>query len=229
MAKKGVILKMSKKKKDPTIEAYEKLKNEIIIEKVDEVFRTQPDNYISALEEIGFKYYDDGDDMEEMEEANAKPENQNQKDLVAYFEGQKELSDKILQTFLEERDTENPNLPLIRKYFKKANQNLKSLILFGLDHYPGKIELLSDLGFFHEFENILSTLITYYTQACVDQENLDTFSELARDFYNTTIPDGYEALYALRDLFETGTDKRKVIDFLMDEKGVKKDNGPVKF
>ena len=221
---------MSKKKKDPTIEAYEKLKNEIIIEKVDEVFRTQPDNYISALEEIGFKYYDDGDDMEEMEEANAKPENQNQKDLVAYFEGQKELSDKILQTFLEERDTENPNLPLIRKYFKKANQNLKSLILFGLDHNPGKIELLSDLGFFHEFENILSTLITYYTQACVDQENLETFSELAQDFYNTTIPDGYEALYALRDLFETGTDKRKVIDFLIDEEeGAKKDIGPVKF
>ena len=221
---------MSKKKKDPTIEAYEKLKNEIIIEKVDEVFRTQPDNYISALEEIGFKYYDDGDDMEEMEEANAKPENQNQKDLVAYFEGQKELSDKILQTFLEERDTENPNLPLIRKYFKKANQNLKALILFGLDHYPGKIELLSDLGFFHEFENILSTLITYYTQACVDQENLETFSELAQDFYNTTIPDGYEALYALRDLFETGTDKRKVIDFLIDEEeGAKKDIGPVKF
>jgi hypothetical protein len=230
MAKKGVILKMSKKKKDPTIEAYEKLKNEIIIEKVDEVFRTQPDNYISALEEIGFKYYDDDDDMEEMEEANAKPENQNQKDLVAYFEGQKELSDKILQTFLEERDTENPNLPLIRKYFKKANQNLKSLILFGLDHYPGKIELLSDLGFFHEFENILGTLITYYTQACVDQENLETFSELAQDFYNTTIPDGYEALYALRDLFEPGTDKRKVIDFLIDEEeGAKKDIGPVKF
>ena len=221
---------MSKKKKDPTIEAYQKLKNEIIIEKVDEVFRTQPDNYISALEEIGFKYYDDGDDMEEMEEANAKPENQNQKDLVAYFEGQKELSDKILQTFLEERDTENPNLPLIRKYFKKANQNLKALILFGLDHYPGKIELLSDLGFFHEFENILNTLITYYTQACVDQENLETFSELAQDFYNTTIPDGYEALYALRDLFETGTDKRKVIDFLIDEEeGAKKDIGPVKF
>ena len=221
---------MSKKKKDPTIEAYEKLKNEIIIEKVDEVFRTQPDNYISALEEIGFKYYDDGDDMEEMEEANAKPENQNQKDLVAYFEGQKELSDKILQTFLEERDTENPNLPLIRKYFKKANQNLKALILFGLDHYPGKIELLSDLGFFHEFENILGTLIIYYTQACVDQVNLETFSELAQDFYNTTIPDGYEALYALRDLFETGTDKRKVIDFLIDEEeGAKKDIGPVKF
>jgi hypothetical protein len=221
---------MSKKKKDPVIEEYEKLKNEIIIEKVDEVFRTQPDNYISALEEIGFKYYEDDDDDEEMEEANAKPENQNQKDLVAYFQGEKELSDRILQIFLEERDAENPNLPLIRKYFKKANQNLKSLILYGLDHYPGKIDLLSDLDYLHEFKNILNILITYYTQACVDQENLETFSELAQDFYYATIPDGYEALYALRDLFEPGTDKRKVIDFLIaEEEEVKKDTRPVNF
>jgi hypothetical protein len=222
---------MSKKKKDPVIEEYEKLKNEIIVEKVDEVFRTQPDNYISALEEIGFKYYeDDDDDDEEMEEINAKPENQNQKDIIAYFQGEKELSDRILQIFLEERDAENPNLPLIRKYFKKANQNLKSLILYGLDHYPGKIDLLSDLGYLHEFKNILSILITYYTQACVDQENLETFSELAQDFYYTTIPDGYEALYALRDLFEPGTDKRKVIDFLIaEEEKAEKDTRPVKF
>jgi hypothetical protein len=222
---------MGKKKKDPVIEDYEKLKNEIIVEKVDEVFRTQPDNYISALEEIGFKYYEDDDDYdEEIEEANAKPENQNQKDLVAYFQGEKELSDRLLQIFLEERDAENPNLPLIRKYFKKANQNLKSLILYGLDHHPGKIDLLSDLGYFHEFKNILSILITYYTQACVDQENLETFSELAQDFYYTTIPDGYEALYALRDLFEPGTDKRKVIDFLItEEEKAEKDTRPVKF
>jgi glycerol-3-phosphate cytidylyltransferase-like family protein len=220
---------MSKKKKDPVIEEYEKLKNEIIIEKVDEVFRTQPDNYISALEEIGFKYYEDDDD-EDLEEANAKPENQNQKDLVAYFQGEKELSGRILQIFLEERDAENPNLPLIRKYFKKANQNLKSLILYGLDHYPGKIDLLSDLDYLHEFKNILNILITYYTQACVDQENLETFSELAQDFYYATIPDGYEALYALRDLFEPGTDKRKVIDFLIaEEEEVKKDTRPVNF
>ena len=209
---------MSKKKKDKTIEEYEKLRNKIAMDKVDEIFRTQPDNYISALEEIGFTYYeDDYDDNEEIEEANAKPENQNQKDIIAYFEGEKELSDKILQIFLEERDAENPNLPLIRKFFKSANQNLKSLILYGLDHYPGRLDLLSDLGFFHEFENILSTLITYYTQACVDQENLEAFAELAQDFYNTTIPDGYEALYALRDLFEPGTDKREIIDILIAE------------
>ena len=216
---------MSKKKKDKTIEEYQKLQNKIIMDKVDEIFRTQPDNYISALEEIGFTYYeDDYDDNEEIEEANAKPENQNQKDIIAYFEGEKELSDKILQIFLEERDAENPNLPLIRKFFKSANQNLKSLILYGLDHYPGRLDLLSDLGFFHEFENILSTLITYYTQACVDQQNLQTFAELAQDFYNTTIPDGYEALYALRDLFEPGTDKREIIDILIAKEDEGKNN-----
>ena len=212
---------MSKKKSDPTIEAYQKLKNEMIIEKVNEVFRTQPDNYISALEEIGFKYYDDEDDFEAIEEANAKPENQNQKDLIAYFEGEKELSDQILQTFLEERNTENPNLPLIRKYFKKGNQNLKSLLLYGIDQYPDSIDLLSDLGYFHEFQNILGILITHYTRACVEQENIEKFTELAQDFYYNTIPDGYEALYALRDLFESGTDKRNVIEFLIAEEGAK--------
>ena len=176
---------MSKKKKDPVLEEYQKLKNKLIMDKVDEIFRTQPNNYISALEEIGFTYYED-DDYEEMEEAEAKPENQNQKDLVAYFNGEKEFSERVLKIFLEEKDTETPNLPLIRKYFKRANQNLKSLILYGLDHYPGRLDLLSDLAFFHEFENILNIIITYYTQACVDQDNLETFSELARDFYDTT-------------------------------------------
>ena len=53
---------------------------------------------------------------------------------------------------------------------------------------------------------------------------MELFSELALDFYYATIPDGYEALYALRDLFEPGTDKRQIIDILIDEKeGAKKD------
>ena len=59
---------------------------------------------------------------------------------------------------------------------------------------------------------------------------METFSELAQDFYYATIPDGYEALYALRDLFEPGTDKRKVIDFLIvEEEGAKNDNRSVEF
>jgi hypothetical protein len=207
---------MKKKDKDDILSDYQKLKNEIIRDKVDKIFRTQPDNYISELEKIGFKYYDD-DDPEEAEEKNAQAENQNQRDLVEYFEGDRDFSETILAAFLVEKDVEEPNLPLIRKYFKQANQNLKSLILYGLDHYPARIDLLADLAYFHEFENILSTLIKYFTRACMNQMNLETFTELAQDFYYATIPDGYEALYALRDLFEPESNKRKIIDFLIQE------------
>ncbi len=80
---------MSKKKKDPVIKDYEKLRNEIVIDKVNEIFRTQPDNYIAALEEIGFKYHEE-DDYNEIEERNAGPENQNQKDLC--FKSEKEFT-----------------------------------------------------------------------------------------------------------------------------------------
>jgi hypothetical protein len=64
----------------------------------------------------------------------------------------------------------------------------------------------------------LSTLIDCYTRACINETNLETFSGIAQDFYYATIPDGHEALYALRDLFGPHTDKRKIIDFLIQEK-----------
>lgn len=202
-------------KKD-IIKDYKKLKDEIIIEKVDEIFRTQPDNYIAALEGIGFEYQEE-DDEEEIEERKAKPKNKNQRKLVSFFEGDEYPSEAIFTTFLTERDAKRPNLPLIRKYFKKANQKLKALLIYGIDHYPGRIDLLSDLAYFHEFENILTTLITYYTRACVNQENLETFTELAQDFYYATKPDGYEAYYAMREILEPHSEKRKIIDFLISE------------
>jgi hypothetical protein len=209
---------MGKKDKDSVLDDYAKLKNEIIRDRVNEIFRNHPKDHIAKMEELGFEYFeDDYDDEEEIEERNARPENQRQRDLVAYFENKKKLSKKIFESYSEEKAAENPNYPLIRKYYKKANKNLKILLLYGLDNYPGRIDLLSDLSFFHEFENILSLLITYYTQACVDQANLDTFSELAKDFYYSTNLDGYEAYYALRELFEPDTDKRKIIDFLIAE------------
>ncbi|MBT9439018.1 MAG: hypothetical protein GAS50_07475, partial [Desulfobacterales bacterium] len=209
---------MGKKDKDSVLDDYAKLKNEIIRDRVNEIFRNHPKDHIAKMEELGFEYFeDDYDDEEEIEERNARPENQRQRDLVAYFENKKKLSKKIFESYSEEKAAENPNYPLIRKYYKKANKNLKILLLYGLDNYPGRIDLLSDLSFFHEFENILSILITYYTQACVDQANLDTFSELAKDFYYSTNLDGYEAYYALRELFEPDTDKRKIIDFLIAE------------
>ena len=209
---------MSKWGKNSILDNYEKLKNEIIRDKVDEIFRTYPEDYVARLEEFGFTYVeDDGIDAEAIEERKARPENQRQRDLVAFFENKRELSDKIFAVFSAEKASDTPNYPLIRKYFKKANQNLKALLLYGLDHYPGRIDLLSDLAFFNEFENVLSPLITHYIRACIQQENLDTFSKLAEDFYYATHPDGYDAYYALRELFEAGSDKRKIIDFLMSE------------
>ena len=208
---------MGKKKNDFVIDDYEKLENEILRNKVDEIFRKHPEDYIAKLEEIGFSYFEDDYDLEEIEEENARPENKRQRELVAYFENKTELSEEIFLSFCNEKDDETTNYPLMRKYFKAANQNLKSLLIYGLDKYPGRIDLLSDLAFFHEFENILGILIKYYTQACLNQGNLQTFSELVQDFYYSTNPDGYEAYYALRDLFGPGTNKRKIIDFFIED------------
>lgn len=60
--------KAGKKDKDPIGDEFQKLENEMIFDKVKEIFRTQPDNYIAALEDIGFEYHeDDHDEDEEME------------------------------------------------------------------------------------------------------------------------------------------------------------------
>jgi hypothetical protein len=207
---------MKKKDKDKIKNNFSKLKSEIIREKVDEIFRTQPDDYITALEEIGFKYYDD-DDSEEREEKNAIAENQDQQDLVDFFEGDQGCSESVLETFFKVKDAEKPNFPLVRKYFKAANQNLKSLILYGLDHYPARIDLLYDLAYYHEFENILSTLIDYYMRGCKNEMNLEAFTDLAREFFFATLPDGYDALYALLELIGSNPEKRKIIDALIRE------------
>ena len=206
-------------KKDITgiLDEYKKLKDEIIFDKVKDVFRSKPKNFIQVLDEIGFEYRDDDFDEEEMEERIAKPENQNQKDLVAFFEGEKDVSESIMAIFLAERNAEHPNFPLFRKYFKTANQNLKALLLYCLDRYPTRTDLLADLAYFHEFQNILTLLIEYYILACEKETDMEKFTEIAQDFYYSTSPDGYEALLALQDIFEPGTDKRKIVDYLITE------------
>ena len=216
---------------DSVLGDYEKLRSEIIRDKVNEIFHNHPNDHIAEMEKLGFTYFEDDNDDEEAEERSAQPENQRQRDLVAYFEGWKILSEKLFESYSEEKASEKPNYPLIRKYYRAANKNLKSLLLYGLDNHPGRIELLSDLAFFHEFENCLTLLIAHYTQACIEQENLETFTELAKDFYYSTSPDGYEAYYALRALFGPETDKRKIIDSLMaeDEEAEKKASQPIEF
>jgi len=97
------------------------------------------------IKPAGFEYRDDGFDEEEIEERIAKPENQNQQDLIAFFDGDQDVSESIMAMFITEKNAEHPNFPLFRKYF------------------------------------------------------------------------GYEALLALQDIFEPGTDKRKIVDYLITE------------
>ena len=56
-------------------------------------------------------------------------------------------------------------------------------------------------------------------------------NQKTKEFYYSTNPDGYEALYALRELFGQETDKRKIIDFLIaeEEETDRKASQPIKF
>ena len=197
------------------------LDDEITSDEIRRIFRNHPRDYIAKLEEIGFIYHDDDTDHEEQEEADARPLNANQEYLVSFFDGDIPLSEKTIEIFLEERRSRKPNFPLIRKYFKQANKRLLSMLLDGLHRYPVSTELLSDLTFFHETQNILSTLIDHYTAACEKQQNLEVFSELALDFYYATLPDGYDALHALKEKYPLGTTKRSVINFLIETEKIR--------
>lgn len=209
--------KQNKKSDDAVQDELDEIDDEIIRDRIREAFRDNPDNPMDALKEAGFTWYDDNYLSEEDEEDSAVPENRNQEILVEFFQSGEVPSDYILETFLAEKASDTPNFPLFRRYFREANRNLKSLILWGVEKYPRRIDLLQDLGFFHEFSNILSTVIKYYTRACENQANIDTFTDLAQEFYYTTLPDGYDAYQALKELFREGTAKRAVVDFLIAE------------
>jgi hypothetical protein len=203
-------------KKNNPLDDYQKIKNEMVVDAVNEIFRKHPDKSIQKLEEIGFKYHEE-DDTEQIEEDNAVPENDRQKFLVSYFEGENELSEKALKAYLEERESDHPNYPLIRKYFKKANPHLKSLLLFGLDQTSTSMDLLSDLAYFHEFSNILDELVNRFISACQQELDILNFSEMIQDFYYSTEPDGYVAFTRLKELFPLDTEKGKTVEFFSAE------------
>jgi hypothetical protein len=216
---------MKKKDEKELIDELQELDIEIVVEKVNEVFKNNPDNYREELAKIGLQWFDD-DYPDEIEEENeAVPENENQEFLVAYFNGAFEISNSVIEAFLAEKYSDNPNFPLLRKYFRQGNPHLKSLIYRGLEINPTDIGFLNDLSFFHEFHPMLEELIGRYTEACKLQQNLDTFSELAQDFYYSTSPDGYEAYHALKEIYGSDTEKGKIIDHLIqaeedDEKSI---------
>jgi hypothetical protein len=208
---------MKKRIKNKFMKYYEKLQDEMIRDNVEEAVRENPGNVQEALEEIGFTWFDDEYPSEEEEENGAVPENDRQRQLVSYFEGKAPLSAAVISALLGEHEAEEPNYPLIRRYFRAANPPLKKLILAGLENDPTNLDLLTDLIFFHEFERNLPELITHLTRACQLEDDLQRFSEIALEFYYGTQADGYHALAALQEIFAEGSDKRKIIDYLISE------------
>jgi len=190
---------------------FEKLRRELVFEQVSKVMKENPENWGSKLEELGFQWVDDECDEEEVEENIAKPENVNHELLVAYFEGAAKLSEQVLDTYLAEKESATPNYPFIRKYFKRGNEHLRRLLIFGLERRPTDIGLLNDLGFFHEFRNTLADLIHYYLKACKEEHDMSNFEELVLSFYYDTVPDGFDALYELEQHIAPGSDKAKIV------------------
>ena len=190
---------------------FEKEKRKLMFKEVARVIKEHPRNYTEKLAELGFTWVDDEIDEEEVEERAATIRTDNEKNLVAYLEGEVELSDKVLDLFLTEKNSDSLNYPLFRRYFKKGNTRLKELLMYGLEKHPTDRGLLSDLSYYHEFRNILGELIEAYLTACGREHDLDRFGQLVMSFYLDTEPDGFDALHELEQVCSPGSEKWEVI------------------
>jgi hypothetical protein len=190
---------------------FESIERKIKFEAVRKTIKDDPDGWRHGLEELGFNWVDDDNGLEEQEELDANPVGKRQQLLVDYFEGRAVLSGEITQCFLDEKNSENPNYPLIRRYFKQGNKQLKSLLEVLTDVRPTDIELLHDLCFFHHHRQILSILIKRFKRGCELEEDLDSFEQLVFMFYTETEVDGYEALRELSVMFDTQSAKGQIV------------------
>jgi hypothetical protein len=190
---------------------FEKEKRKLMFKEVARVIKEHPRNYTEKLAELGFTWVDDEIDEEEVEERAATIRTHNEKYLIAYLEGEVELSDKVLDLFLAEKNSDSLNYPLFRRYFKKGNTRLKELLMYGLEKHPTDIGFLSDLAYYHEFRNILGELIQAYMTACGRENDLERFSQLVMSFYLETDPDGFDAFHELEQACSPGSEKWEVI------------------
>ena len=193
---------------------FEKEKRKLVFKEVARVIKEHPRNYAAKLAELGFRWVDDEIDEEAVEERAATIRTDNEKYLVAYFEAEVELSDKVLDLFLIEKNSDSLNYPLFRGYFKRGNNKLKELLMYGLEKHPTDIGLLSDLAYYHEFRNVLGELIEAYLTACGRENDPERFSQLVMSFYLETEPDGFDALHELEQVCSPGSEKWEVIQIV---------------
>jgi hypothetical protein len=176
---------------------------------VSEIIRNHPRDFRERLEAAGYVWQDDETDLlyeeEAKQERGAFPETENQRRLVCFLDTGGPVTRQILDIYLKERYSETSNLPLIRRYFKQANPNLKYILMEGLAADPTDLDLLDDLAYFSEFDSILGELIAFYTNACLKETDMERFSLLAQDFHMNTYGQGYDALQELITMFRSGT------------------------
>jgi hypothetical protein len=177
--------------------------------RASEIIKNHPRDFRERLEAVGFVWQDDDTDRlyeeEAKEERAAVPETETQRRLVQFLDTGGPVTRMILNAYLEERYSETSNLPLIRRYFKQANPNLKAILLNGLAANPTDVDLLDDLSYFSEFDSMLGELIHFYTDACLKEMDIERFSLLAQDFHMNTYDQGYDALHDLIPFFNRAT------------------------
>ena len=71
---------MTNKNKDWEKE-YNELKNELLIEKISQIMKNNPENWKCNLEKIGFVWVDEDDVEETNEDKNSTPNNENKRNL----------------------------------------------------------------------------------------------------------------------------------------------------
>jgi len=189
----------------------EKKKHRLVFEKVARAIQENPDNFLEKMDKLGFRWVDDEVDDEDVEEKAATIRNDSEKRLVGYFEGEIDLSDQVLDTYLAETASDSLNIPLLKSYFKKGNERLKELLLYGLEKRPTDIDLLSDLAYYHDFRNVLGELIQAYLRACEKESDPDRFSQMVMSFCLDTEPDGFDAFHELEHVYRPGSSKWTLI------------------
>ena len=193
------------------IDDFDSLHDEMVFDAVKEALGKDVQD-LSRLESLGFVWVDDDNGQEELEEKLAKPENERQRLLLNYLEGDVGISESILGAYLEEMAVSEPNFPLFRRYFKRGNPNLKDLLMFGLESLPTNLELLRWIGFFHSNNRILGAVISIFKNACEKETDLGKFEEIALLFHSETEADGYDALHDLGVQFGPISPKGIVVD-----------------
>lgn len=164
---------------------------------------------------LGLEFFEENDpDKDSQEEQAAGPKNDRQRQLISFFNSEQAPSFNLLNEFLAEKESPNTHYPLMRRYFKASNKQLKKLLLYGLENNPIDRGLLNDIAFFNEFHLNLSELIAVYSKACKKAEDLYVFEEIVKDFYEATVLHNYAALPVLLGDADIQTDKKQIINQL---------------